>query len=30
MIKEAERHKSEDEQMKKKIDARNGLEQYIY
>jgi len=30
MIKEAERHKNEDEELKKRIDARNGLEQYIY
>jgi len=26
MIKEAERHKNEDEEQKKKVDARNGLE----
>jgi len=26
MIKEAERHKNEDEELKKRINAKNGLE----
>lgn len=30
MIKEAEKHKAEDEAQKKKIEKKNGLEQYIY
>jgi len=30
MIKEAEKHKQEDEEFKKKVTARNQFEQYIY
>ena len=30
MIKEAEKHKNEDEELKKRISARNQFEQYIY
>lgn len=30
MVQEAEIHRNEDEEMKKKIDAKNGLEQYCY
>jgi hypothetical protein len=30
MVNDAEKYKSEDDAQKKKIDARNGLEQYAY
>ena len=30
MVSEAEKYKSEDDAQKKKIDARNSLEQYAY
>ncbi len=30
MVNDAEKYKSEDDLQKKKIDARNGLEQYAY
>ncbi|KAL5726376.1 hypothetical protein ACHQM5_009423 [Ranunculus cassubicifolius] len=30
LVKEAEKYKSEDEEHKKKVEARNGLENYVY
>ena len=30
LVKEAEKYKTEDEIIKKKIDAKNGLENYTY
>ncbi len=30
MVNDAEKYKGEDDLQKKKIDARNGLEQYAY
>lgn len=30
MVQEAEKYKAEDESQKKKIDARNGLENYAF
>lgn len=30
MVKDAEKYKEEDEKMRKKVEAKNGLESYIF